>query len=203
MRLGELLLAECLVSRQGLDKALVRQEASGGRLGTNLVELGLLTEQDLSRALARQREFVVPTVDRDQWAQPLLDFAVARWKRVLLLEVRDDVVTGWKGEGEGIRAAAVERINVALRGQSTFKLVRDTWSHFAGPMKRDAGTEVFFRLLGGDAPTTSVLVPLRIRGAVTHMLYVDNGPCQVTPPDIGELLILSQSVARSWAGSAN
>jgi len=33
---------------------------------------------------------------------------------------------------------------------------------------------------------------------VVHILYVDNGPDVHTPPDIGELLILSQSVARSY-----
>jgi len=31
-----------------------------------------------------------------------------------------------------------------------------------------------------------------------HLLYVDNGPGQLTPPDVGELLILSQSVGRSY-----
>ena len=58
--------------------------------------------------------------------------------------------------------------------------------------------EVFFRLLGGDFPTTAVMLPLLVRGRVVHILYVDNGPRQITQPDIGELLILSQSVARSY-----
>jgi hypothetical protein len=37
-----------------------------------------------------------------------------------------------------------------------------------------------------------------VRGKPVHLLYVDNGPDQLTPPDVGELLILSQSVARSY-----
>ena len=37
-----------------------------------------------------------------------------------------------------------------------------------------------------------------VRGKVVHILYVDNGPNELTPPDVGELLILSQSVGRSY-----
>jgi len=53
-------------------------------------------------------------------------------------------------------------------------------------------------MLGGGAPVTAVMLPLLVRGRVVHVLYVDNGPDQVTPPDIGELLILAQSVTRSY-----
>ncbi len=138
------------------------------------------------------------SADREQVAQTVLRFAIGKWKRALLLNVQGPLVTGWHGAGVGVREAAVARIAIALREQSTFKLVRDTRSHFIGPLKRDAGTAVFFRLLGGDFPTTAVMLPLLVRGRVVHILYVDNGPGQLTQPDIGELLILSQSVARSY-----
>jgi hypothetical protein len=57
---------------------------------------------------------------------------------------------------------------------------------------------VFYKLLGGGFPTTAVILPLLVRGKVVHLLYVDNGANQLTPPDVGELLILSQSVGRSY-----
>lgn len=136
--------------------------------------------------------------DREDVARTILRFARSKWKRTLLLSVQADLVTGWHGAGVGIRPAAVQRIGIALRGTSTFKLVRDTRSHFIGPVRKDAGTAVLYKLLGGGAPTTAVILPLLVRGKVVHMLYVDNGPGQVTPPDVGELLILSQSVARSY-----
>ena len=37
-----------------------------------------------------------------------------------------------------------------------------------------------------------------MRGKVVHLLYLDNGPDQLTTPDVGELLILAQSVGRSY-----
>jgi hypothetical protein len=135
---------------------------------------------------------------RDDVARTVLRFAVGKWRRALLLSVQGDLVTGWQGLGEGIRPGAVSRIAVALRGQSTFKLVRDLRSHYVGPMRRDAGTAVFYKMLGAGFPTTAVLLPLLVRSKVVHLLYVDNGPDQVTTPDVGELLILSQGVARSY-----
>jgi hypothetical protein len=41
-------------------------------------------------------------------------------------------------------------------------------------------------------------MPLLVRGKPVHVLYVDQGPDQLTPPDVGELLIVSQSVTRSY-----
>ena len=136
--------------------------------------------------------------DREDVARTVLRFASGKWRRCLLLSVQGSLVTGWHGMGRGVREEAVRRIGVPLRDQSTFRLVRDTRSHYVGPVKRDAAMGMFYRLLGGGFPTTAVILPLLVRGKVVHLLYVDNGPDQLTPPDVGELLILSQSVGRSY-----
>jgi len=138
------------------------------------------------------------STDREDVARTVLRFALGKWRRNLLLSVQGSLVTGWHGMGPGVREAAVRRIGVALREQSTFRLVRDTRSHYVGPVRRDAAMGVFYKLLGGGFPTTAVILPLLVRGKVVHLLYVDNGPDQLTPPDVGELMILSQSVGRSY-----
>src|SRR4051812_16534186 len=53
MRLGELLLSEKLITKDALDEALEEQVLQGGRLGTNLLEMGLLQEKDLARCLGK------------------------------------------------------------------------------------------------------------------------------------------------------
>ncbi len=54
MKLGEALVKEALITRQQLDQALKRQVQFGGRIGTNLVELRfLLEEEELSSFLSR------------------------------------------------------------------------------------------------------------------------------------------------------
>lgn len=147
---------------------------------------------------AEAQQLLSKSSDREDIARTVLRFAISKWRRSLILSVQGQLVTGWHGAGSGIREKAVQRIGIALRGQSTFKLVCDTRSHYVGPMKRDAGTAVFYKLLGGGFPQTAVILPLLVRGKVVHLLYVDNGPDRLTPPDIGELLILGQSVSRSY-----
>ncbi len=142
--------------------------------------------------------------DREDVATTVLRYAVGKWRRCLLLSVQGSLVTGWHGMGRGVRDAAVRRIGVALREGNTFRLVRDTRSHYVGPVKRDTAMNVFYRLLGADKrpeppfPKTSVILPLLVRGKVVHLLYLDNGPDQLTTPDVGELMILAQSVGRSY-----
>jgi hypothetical protein len=77
-------------------------------------------------------------------------------------------------------------------------MVRDLRSHFLGPMKKTPGMTTFYSLLGGGFPTTAIVLPLLVRGKPVHLLYLDHGPNELTPPDIGELLIVSQSVSRSY-----
>jgi hypothetical protein len=93
---------------------------------------------------------------------------------------------------------AVRRIGVSLREDNTFKMVRDLRSHFIGPMKATPGMDTFYKMVGSAAPATAVVLPLLVRGKPVHFLYLDAGPGQVTPPDVGELLIVSQSVTRSY-----
>lgn len=147
---------------------------------------------------AEAQKLLQSSADREDIARTVLRFARSKFKRALLLNVRGDLVTGWNGLGQGITRRAVQRIGVSLREANTLKLVRDLRSHFVGPMKRTPGMAVFYSLLGGGYPATAVLLPLLVRGKPVHLLYVDHGPDQLTPPDVGELLIVSQGVTRSY-----
>lgn len=56
MRLGELLVGQGLISAEDLEAALLRQKQQGGRLGTHLVAMGMLTIDKLLTALRGQQE---------------------------------------------------------------------------------------------------------------------------------------------------
>lgn len=140
---------------------------------------------------------------REDIATVVLRFARSRFQRALLLSVQGDLVTGWRGLGPGVVEAALRRVGTTLKEANSFQLVRDLRAPFVGPPKRTPGTAAFYKALGeGGAsqgyPSTAVMLPLLVRGKPVHILYVDNGPGQVTPPDVGELLIVSQGVTRSY-----
>lgn len=54
MKIGELLIENGLLNEEQLEKALDAQQMYGGKLGTNLVELGLVSERLLAEFLGKQ-----------------------------------------------------------------------------------------------------------------------------------------------------
>ncbi len=66
MKLGEALVKEGLITRQQLELALQRQVQFGGRIGTNLVELRVLGEDELTKFLSKY--FRIPPVSPEMIA---------------------------------------------------------------------------------------------------------------------------------------
>jgi type IV pilus assembly protein PilB len=60
-RIGDLLVKEGLITREQLQKALDEQRQNGTRVGYNLVKLGFIQENELTKTLARQ--YKMPAVD--------------------------------------------------------------------------------------------------------------------------------------------
>ena len=62
-KLGEILVRENLVTPQQLREVLDYQRTNGGRLGANLVRLGIITDDVITAVLSRQ--YGVPSVNLD------------------------------------------------------------------------------------------------------------------------------------------
>jgi type IV pilus assembly protein PilB len=61
LRIGDLLIREGLITKEQLEKALQEQKQNGTRVGYNLVKLGFVPELELTKTLAKQ--FKMPAVD--------------------------------------------------------------------------------------------------------------------------------------------
>jgi len=64
IKLGELLIREGLINPDQLDEALKNQVIFGGRLGTNLLEIGAVSEEDIAKVLSKK--LGVPFVGTDE-----------------------------------------------------------------------------------------------------------------------------------------
>lgn len=73
VKLGQLLIASSIISEEQLKQALVIQKKEGGRLGTNLVRLGFISEDKLVSFLSKQ--YGVPSVNLSEYK---LDSAVLK-----------------------------------------------------------------------------------------------------------------------------
>lgn len=65
VKLGQLLIASSIISEEQLKQALGIQKKEGGRLGTNLVRLGFITEDKLVSFLSKQ--YGVPSINLSEY----------------------------------------------------------------------------------------------------------------------------------------
>ena len=115
MRIGEILLREGHVTEEGLEEALEWQVLYGGRLGTNLLELQLVGEEQLARALGKQLgcEVAWGELQPEPELIPLLPKPVAD---------RDEMVP-WKLEKRRLKVLCTE-IHLEKMDQLGYKLGR-------------------------------------------------------------------------------
>jgi hypothetical protein len=69
-RLGDLLLQHGLVNTAQLDEALKYQVIFGGKLGTNLIEMGIVEEDEIARVLSQQFHVPTPTAEEVMNVEP-------------------------------------------------------------------------------------------------------------------------------------
>src|SRR5262245_30121922 len=65
VRIGELLLKEKRITPEQLQQALNHQKANGGKLGHNLVTMGLVKDEEITALLSRQ--YGVPSINLTQF----------------------------------------------------------------------------------------------------------------------------------------
>jgi len=95
-RLGEMLVKATLITKEQLQKALQQQETSGGRIGSNLVRLGFISEDDITSFLSRQ--YGVPSINLshfeiDQIVIKLIPSEIAQKHQVIPINRTGNVLT--------------------------------------------------------------------------------------------------------------
>src|SRR6266404_4320563 len=63
MRLGEILLEKGLISSEDLEKALELQKERGDKIGKTLVDMGFVAMRDVLAALSEQLKLALVTID--------------------------------------------------------------------------------------------------------------------------------------------
>jgi hypothetical protein len=127
MRLGELLVADGRLTAEQIEQGLHAQVLWGGRLGTNLVELGLLDLDELSWALARLHRIPVALARHFTRLDPLLQQRLGaalaeKWQCVPLTKLSDDPLRIGIAVTTPLSEQAVEEIAAQL-GESTEAIV--------------------------------------------------------------------------------
>ncbi len=131
LKLGDLLLERRLVTATQLEEALKEQSATGEKLGTILIRRGVLWDEDLVFALARQRHVDAVEIDPFSVSEDLLKLVPLE-----LAERYQVYPLAW--EGEAVVLAADDRVDVNRDGLAAelgrkviFRLCSPIDLHFA------------------------------------------------------------------------
>src|SRR3984885_9972437 len=112
-RLGEQLIAASFLTADQVEQALRAQVVWGGRLGTNLIELGCIDLDELSRALGAQHQLPAALARHFDKADPEVQRLLPRelalkWSIVPLVRI---------GKGRKIAIATLDPLKAAARAQ--------------------------------------------------------------------------------------
>lgn len=124
-RIGELLLKEGLITQDQLSKALQEQKQSGTRLGYNLVKLGFVPELELTKVLARQHK--MPAVDLSRFE---LDQKIAKMIPADL--AHKHLVLPLKRDGRTLTVAMADPSNLGVLEDLKFITRYDIFPVLAG-----------------------------------------------------------------------
>lgn len=157
-------------------------------------------------------ELLAETTSRDEVLELFLQVAHQAFEYVAIFVVQEAAADGRLAVGPGAPTDALRRLSVSLREDGLFTTVRDSASHYLGPVHDEGGNLRLLRDLGRPQPATVLVLPVLVRARVVLLLYADNGRRPSTPEDIGVLLATAPRVgaalerlivARKFAGYAS
>ena len=141
--------------------------------------------EEASRRLARVEI-------RDDIADVLMWCTDGLFRRSALFIFQKSRTLGWTGQGEGLTPDMVRKVVVPVEEISIFTLVRDTPTHYSGPLPKNAGNERIVELLGGKWPPAVLVIPFGIKGRALGCLYAEDEGSEISTIDLPLLFKLLQ-----------
>ena len=147
---------------------------------------------------APQEASAAPPVHHADFAQKIFQQTPTRFRRLALLSVHADQITGWDADGD-LPLQRVRNFCVARDTSSVFQWVAESQTPYVGPLQATPANELWVDASGGQRPKSVVVLPISVDGVVAHLLYGDNGQEQHVSSDIGELSSLAQRISDAYA----
>ena len=134
--------------------------------------------------------------NRDYVAGIIMSTARMSLSRVMLLLLKDNVLTGWMMSGMG-GGDEVKRLKIILDGHDVFSGPIQEKRPCKVPVTIIQSNAVLLQLLGGRPPAEAVVFPLIVKGRVVAALYGDNGAGSSINGDLAWLSVLMEKAALS------
>ncbi len=136
--------------------------------------------------------------DREDIADSLIRHLGHDVDRAALFQIRGEVVQGWKLFVDDKPVTDFGMFQVTLDHPSILKTVIDTASYYIGPIPKTSPDNMrLVELMGGNPPTTALLVPVIVMGRVVTVIYIDDKKADL-PAKLLELQKLAAKMAMSF-----
>jgi hypothetical protein len=126
------------------------------------------------RSLEQLSGRIAASTTREELAEEIVGFMAARYRRVAMFAVRQDVAYGWAGAGPGLDLDRLLSLVIQLKEPSIFSPVQASQSIFVGLPIPGPRSQAFYAHLGATAPPNLLLVPVVLRDRLVAILYADN-----------------------------
>jgi len=121
---------------------------------------------------------------RDELCRGIVSFMTGYFSRAAILAVLPDRLRLLEAAGAGVETNVAERFSLPLDQPSVFDTLREGSQFHLGPLGfLQQGTRSFLTALGGSAPPSAFIQPVRIRERTVAFLYADNGLEELGPID--------------------
>ncbi|MBI2897640.1 MAG: hypothetical protein HYY06_29040 [Deltaproteobacteria bacterium] len=155
----------------------------------------------------RRRRKVGPTVagelleaarTRDEVLEILLEVAHQTLDYVAVFALQEGSADGRAAMGDGTTTEHLRAISIPLDEPSFLRTVRESRSHYLGPIHDEDSNHGILRKLGRAPPANAMVMPIALRSRVVLLVYGDNGRRPTTGEDIVDLLALAPRVAAAF-----
>ncbi|MCL4838930.1 MAG: hypothetical protein KJ058_13300 [Thermoanaerobaculia bacterium] len=114
--------------------------------------------------------------DRDAIGRELVARLAPEFRRVVLLAVRGQRISGWVGAGSDLSLGALAELALEPEASSILATVRDGAPLFRGPLPSLPSHHALAASWGGKLPRDCALLPLPLGGKTAALLYLDREP---------------------------
>ncbi len=136
--------------------------------------------------------------DPEEVANLLVAFLGQSFERVALFKVLRDRVVGWRGAGAALDLECLAGFSADFSQPSSFLNLRHSGSFYLGPLPPMAVHKTLSRCWGGALPTECLLLPVRIRGRLVTVIFLDRGQEGLGKIDLESFLHLAQISADAY-----
>ncbi len=139
-----------------------------------------LTLSDVERLLAGQS-------NQKAIGQVILRYLGQSFSRCAMFVVKNNRIRGWLQHGGGVDPAAFRAVEIRLDQPSAFLALVKGAEFFLGPLAPLLAHQELARCWGGDLPQQCVMLPIRLRGRLISIVYVDHGTRGLQGIDLEEI----------------